>query len=204
MSLRRDTFLWGLLVGVMVGLSAALVGLHVAHRHAETPLPLYGEVPAFEFVDHRTQPLRLDDLRGRVWVADFIFSRCGGQCPTMTEAMKTLQTEFASQLQLISFTVDPLWDTPERLAQYAARVEARDGWHFVTGPEALLHRLATEGFRLSAARASDDGAEPIAHSVRLSLVDRRGHIRGYYDGTDPAAREQLRRDIKRLLRERAS
>ena len=174
----------------------------VGHSVPQTaaPLPDYGPLPDFSVIDQAGRPLRRGNLLGSVWIADFIFTRCAGQCPMMTGQMKRLQRELTREpgIRFVSFSVDPGYDTPDRLAAYAQQSGAdTTSWRFVTGePEAIL-RLAREGFRLG---VSKDGTaeEPITHSVRLVLIDQRGAVRGYYDATDEQAMTRLRGDAHRL------
>lgn len=164
-------------------------------------LPDYGPLPDFSLTDHQRRPLTLGELAGAVWIADFIFTRCAGQCPIMSRQMAQLEQAFAGApgIRLVSFTVDPSYDTPEVLAAYARHYAASDGrWRFVTGDPDAIAALSREGFRLG---LSEEGTaqEPITHSVRLVLVDQRGHLRGYYDATDVRAMQRLQGDARRLL-----
>lgn len=120
----------------------------------------------------------------------------------MTARMKGLRDRLAgTPVRFVSFSVDPVHDTPEVLSRYAAQVGAGDEWWFVTGPMADLHRLSTEGFKLAAMEAepgtpAPDG--PFLHSSRFVLVGADGIIRGYYDSEDPAAVRALEADARRL------
>jgi protein SCO1 len=147
-----------------------------------------------------TSPLDLRALRGRVWIADFIFTRCTGPCPLLTANMARLQKELPPSIGLLSFTVDPDHDEPEVLTLYARKFSAdAQRWFFVTGDKPALLKLFREGFALAV--AEDPRAAPgqsIAHSTKLALIDREGRIRGYYDGDDAAALERLARDARRL------
>jgi protein SCO1/2 len=172
----------------------------------QEPLPVLGTVPDFSLTEHCGQQIGLHDLRGHVWIADFIFTNCAGTCPIMTTAMVDLQTETAkenmNEVTLVSVTVDPARDTPEVLRRFAEGYGAdANRWHFLTGDSASIQQLANKGFRLSAATSGGSGDEPIIHSNRFVLVDRQAQIRGYYDGTDEVEVKQLLRDIKRLYRE---
>ncbi|MBI3996099.1 MAG: SCO family protein [Candidatus Omnitrophica bacterium] len=165
----------------------------------------YGVVPAFALVDSRRQPVTRERLSGSVWVADFIFTRCAGQCPIMHTQMATVSDAFrhAPDVRFISFTVDPAHDTPEVLAVYASRYRAQARrWQFVTGDPSAVLALAQQGFHLGVVPEGSE-QEPITHSARLVLVDRASHIRGYYDATDPEAVRRLQADIRRLLQERS-
>lgn len=185
---------WG--VPVVVSLGAAAVVLHrAAVATAHYVLPSYGRVPEFSLVDHHGRPFSHQHLQGQVWVADFIFTRCSGQCPMMADEMRRLGREFARfpSLRMVSISVDPQWDTPDVLARYAQAAGAKTGrWDFVTGDAAAITRLCRDGFRLS--------SDISTHSTRLVLVDREGHIRGYYESSDAGQLAQLRRDLARLLK----
>ena len=162
-----------------------------------------GPVPDFTLTDQAGRPVTRASLAGSVWVADFIFTRCAGQCPLMSAQMAELQRVFEplSGVRLVSFTVDPAHDTPEALAAYASHYGASAArWQFVTGEQEAIWRLAREGFRLGVGEG-ESATEPITHSVRLVLVDSRGHIRGTYDATDGVAVRRLREDVRRLLGE---
>jgi protein SCO1/2 len=172
----------------------------------EEPLPILSAVPDFTLTERSGQQFGLDDLRGQIWVADFIFTNCAGTCPIMTTAMTEIQqTALAEKLddvKLVSITVDPERDTPEVLKRFAGGYGAlKDRWYFLTGDGAAIQQLAQKGFLLSAATSGGSEEEPIIHSNRFVLVDRQGRIRGYYDGTDEEGVAQLLKDLERLYRE---
>ncbi len=200
---RRHTR--GLVYGTIVLAGALGVCAAVLHRSAArrpaAPLPDYGAVPAFLLTDHHGRPISRDQLAGSVWIADFIFTRCAGQCPMMSAQLAALQKAFAgvAGMQFISFTVDPDHDTPTILSEYARHYAAEAArWRLVTGSKQALYTLAQAGFRLG---VGEDGSpvEPITHSVRFVLVDHAGRIRGYYDATDAQAMGRLQQDARRLL-----
>jgi protein SCO1/2 len=200
--------LWGLLVMSLAAIVVAAVLSRLARRAAELP-PVLGEVPAFTLVDHHGEALRREDLAGHPWIADFIFTRCTLSCPLMTARMKDfdrrLPAEGARRVRLVSFTVDPVYDTPEVLAEYAQRVGASERWLFVTGERPEVLSLARDGFHLAVDPEPPPGvapeAEPIIHSTRLVLVDSRGLVRGYYDALHRTDLDQLNRELAALLRE---
>ncbi|MCX7915974.1 MAG: SCO family protein [Verrucomicrobiae bacterium] len=164
-----------------------------------------GSVPDFRLVESSGAERARADLVGKVWIASFIFTRCAEECPAMMRAEVKLQRNLPvrEDLILVSFSVDPDYDTPERLRAYAEMFGAdRSRWWFFTGDKKSIYRLAIEGFRLSTMEADPENEMPILHSSKLVLVDRRGTIRGYYDSMDEMELRQLVRDARRLLAER--
>jgi protein SCO1/2 len=166
--------------------------------------PVLSPLPDFSFTDSRGTTVSLRSLAGKVWIADFIFTRCAGTCPLMTARMARLQKKFP-RATFVSFTVDPAHDTEAILAGYAKGFSESEAWHFVTGPKYALYQLSTKGFKLAALelppgeRSFGDG--PFLHSSRFVLVDGKGRVRGYYDSTDEAAMTHLEDDIPRVDRE---
>ena len=190
---------------VLALVAAALLAWSLAaRRRAVTRVasPRMGRpVPDFTLTDQAGRAVTRASLAGSVWVADFIFTRCAGQCPLMSAQMATLQRAFerVPGVQLVSFSVDPEHDTQPVLAAYAAHYAAQTPrWRFLTGSREAVWRLAREGFQLGVGEGGTP-AEPIAHSVRLVLVDQTGLIRGTYDATDTAAVQRLREEVDRLV-----
>src|SRR5262245_30772880 len=187
--------------------AAALVALGVRHAYRSVPpLPVRHPVGAFTLTEKGGRMVSRDDLRGKVWIADFIFTNCAGTCPTMTAHLAQVEDalrEVSADVRLVSFTVDPERDTPERLTEYAKTQGAGEGWLFLRGSREEVARLSREGFFLGTAPPSgaEPGTEPIAHDRHFVLVDRQGRICGYYDGTDPAAVAEIARAARALLRE---
>jgi protein SCO1 len=167
-------------------------------------LSRYGSVPEFSLVERSGKQMTLADLRGSIWVADFIYTTCTDTCPLQTAEMSKLEEEWKNRagLKLVSFSVDPGKDTPEVLSAYADRYKAdSERWLFVTGAREEITRLVQEGFKLSAvpivnAESSDN---VIMHSPRFVLVDRQAQIRGYYDSRDQQALERLKKDVAILM-----
>ena len=191
---------------VTLGLLAAFSGWFRA-KDTE-PLPVLGQVPDFSLIERSGRAVSLADLKGQVWVADFVFTHCAGPCPLLSRRMQSLQEPLADHpgVQLVSFSVDPERDTPEVLAEYAKRYSAGDRWLFLTGEKELLYWLIMEGFKLgvddgSALTAGVPGPGTITHSTRFVLVDREGRIRAYYDGSSEDIAGHLLPDIQALLRE---
>jgi len=166
-------------------------------------LPDLGQLPSFALVDQYGKPFGAPEMRGKVWVADFIFTSCSDACPRLTARMRSLQDRLdpAERIGLLSITVDPERDTPEKLAQYA-RLSGAHGalWKFVTGPHREVERTVVNGFHIAMGRVpveSTDGALraeafEIMHGDRLVLVDAKGRLRGYYVADDEGMRRILR------------
>lgn len=183
-------------------------------------LPVLGQVPDFGLTERDGGAIGLEDLRGSVWVADFIFTYCAGPCPIMSQRMKELQDALEGaglhDVRCVSITLDPTRDTPEVLKVYANdyRADAKR-WLFLTGAKQQIFDLTLKGFKLAVQDETEE--DPIIHSTRFVLVDRRGRIRGYYEAiTDnemqdlvgvsgtplPAdVKQKLLADIRSLVRE---
>ena len=188
--MMKPKLLWAILILTLGG----VVIVFVLNQHPKSPLPFYGRVADFTLTDRSGQPISLKDLKGEIWIADFIFTHCAGQCPMMSRQMSQLQKKLPPTIPLVSFTVDPTRDTPEILSGYAKTYHAQEGhWFFLTGDKETLNRLTTSFYMNTL-------EDPNMHSLRFVLVDGKAQIRGYYDGTDESAIQKLMNDAKRLSR----
>lgn len=172
-------------------------------------LPVLGAVAPFALTNQQGSIVSLDTLRGRVWIADIIFTRCPGPCTRMTQSMRAIQDALPADgsVRFVSLTADPEFDTPAVLDQYSHKHSASPTfWSFLTGNKRDVYRLATGGLLLAvqetepAARESD--ADLFIHSTRFSVVDRQGRIRGSFDGADPESRPQILAAVRALLNEK--
>jgi protein SCO1/2 len=147
-----------------------------------------------------TSPLDLRTLRGRAWIADFVYTRCAGPCPMLTANMAALQKRLPKSVGLLSFTVDPDHDSPEVLTLYARTFKADpQRWFFLTGEKTELIRLVRDGFLLPVAEnAAAAPGERFAHSTKFVLIDADARVRGWYDGEDPASLDKLASDAEKL------
>ena len=169
-------------------------------RLASHTLPEEGVVPPFQLTNQNGESFGSQQLLGRIWIADFVYSTCPGPCPMISTRMGELQKPLRdTDVRLVSFSVDPQHDTPAVLREYAAKLNAQpDRWEFLTGDKAAIYRLSRDGFKLAANEG--EAGKPI-HSTRMVLVDRRGVIRGYYDATDADAVTRLLADVAHLRRQ---
>jgi protein SCO1/2 len=207
---------WSIAVGLLLvvltlALAALLAGLK--SRDARPPLPVLGQVTDFTLTNQAGAAVSLADLRGRVWVADIIFTRCAGPCLRMSRQMKELQTQLpaGSRARLVSLTTDPDFDSPPVLTQYAARFGANTNrWIFLTGPKKEIGNLAVGGLKLSAIEklpADRESPEDLfVHSTIFVVVDKRGRLRGIFEtggeGVDwLAERRRILATIRQLERE---
>jgi protein SCO1 len=179
-------------------------GCRAAAERAE--LEVLGAVPDFAFTDQTGTKVTAADLRGRVHIASFIFTRCPTVCPTTTLKMQRLGERLrdASGVHLVSISVDPEHDTPPVLTEFASRYRADPSrWKFLTGPPADVRRAVEEGFRIAVERgaALADGTPNIVHGTHFVLFDRQLRIRGYYDSDDAGRLDQLVADAGTLARE---
>jgi cytochrome oxidase Cu insertion factor (SCO1/SenC/PrrC family) len=183
--------IFGMCLGLMLVAIATAGWLSSRARDsAEVAEPLadLGQVRDFTFTERSGQPVSRQDLLGKVWVASFIFTCCNQSCPQVSSTMSELHERLASEqdLRFVSFSVDPERDTPEVLRDYAKGFNA-DGqrWLFLTGKQDDLYSLIRDNFHLGVEQNQGAARTPgneVTHSSRLMLVDRRGHIRGYFEG----------------------
>jgi protein SCO1/2 len=173
----------------------------VASCASKQDLPVMNSAPEFKLIERSTREVKSQELAGQVWIADFVFTSCGGMCPIMTSKMRTLQDKLPSEVRLVSFSVDPENDTPEALTAYAKRYNADPNrWLFLTGKKAELFKLTKEGFKLALDDTGGTPAEPITHSSRFVLIDKQGQIRGYYSMEEDDELTRIVRDAKSLLK----
>ena len=166
-------------------------------------LPVIRAVPEFSLADQNGQTVTNADLRGNIWIADFIFTRCKGPCPLMTSRMLEMQKALVKtpEVKLVSVTVDPEYDTPEVLKAYAeANFADSERWKFLTGDKAVIEKLVTEGFMQHLA---EENGEPI-HGTMFLVVDGNGMVRSARMLEDPELLPKILMDTGNLLREQGA
>lgn len=210
-----------ILLSILVVIPSGILLLRGA-KHTFTELPYLGykevngpgdttywTVPGFTFTDENGRTVTQKDFEGKVLVVDFFFTRCATICPKMTAHMQQIQLELTdpdkagtySDVALLSHTVDPMHDTPEVLRTYARQHEAdTTRWHFLTGDASAIYRQGNTGYLLNAS-LPDSLSDQFLHDEHFALVDKRRHIRGFYDGTSENDMGRLMTDLKMLLAE---
>jgi protein SCO1 len=170
---------------------------------------VFHNIPDWILTDESGTAFLGKNLKGKIYVADFFFTRCESICPKMSTELTRVQDTFSSEdeVQLASFSVDPTHDTPEVMKEYAKKYDAKAGkWHFLTGTKTQIYPLAVKGYYVPVADASEyDKAvktpdETFIHSEKLILIDKEGHIRGFYDGTNKKDVDRLILEIRVLLK----
>jgi protein SCO1/2 len=188
-----------LLLNVLLGWSLLACG-----RPAE--LPHLAQVPDFSLRDQRDSPVSAKDLRGKIWIANFMFTSCPDVCPILTTKLSGVRTRLMGdrvKIEYVSFSVDPQTDTPAVLAKYAAEhhVDFRD-WRFLTGPVGEIQQVVVGGFKQSLQRnpnAKAGSPESILHGSHFVLVDGALSIRGFYP-SDEEGLLRIARDARILVR----
>tara|TARA_B100000787_G_scaffold155424_1_gene130926 strand:- start:63859 stop:64548 length:690 start_codon:yes stop_codon:yes gene_type:complete len=169
------------------------------------------EVPAFTFVNQDNNTITNEFYKGKVFVVEFFFSSCTTICPIMNRNMLQVQDVFADQenFAIASFSIDPLYDTPQVLKAYANQYGANHpNWNFLTGDKTIIHTLSNEGFKLFAAEDEDE-IDGFSHSGLFALIDQNGMVRSrkdkhgnplfYYNGLEQEGIDMLITDIKKIL-----
>jgi protein SCO1/2 len=202
--LVQQPLVWAALMGVLFGVP---IYRSMTRRLTASPAVL-GGLPAFTLTDQTGKAFGSRELTGRIWVADFMFTSCQGACPMLSERMAEVgkrARHLGPDFHLVSISVDPERDTPERLAAYAARYGANPiAWSFLTGPEQAIQATVVEGFKVGAGKerswdAADGGPGfwEIFHGENLVLVDRQLRIRGYFPAT-PEGIDKLMEAVGRV------
>jgi protein SCO1 len=160
----------------------------------------YHRIPDFAFINQDSQVVTSLTVQDKVYVTDFFFTTCPTICPKMKSQMLRIYEAFEDepQFMLLSHTIDPVHDTVAVLRDYADRLQVSSNkWHFVTGEKDSIYSIAMKYM----VTALEDEEEPggFVHSGAFVLVDQNRHVRGIYDGTDPAQVDRLIKDIPALL-----
>jgi protein SCO1/2 len=176
---------------------------------AQSPLPgeiadsLIYTVPKWSLVNQDSQRVSHQNYEGKIYVTDFFFTTCPSICPVMSSQMARLQDKvkqagWHDEVMFLSHTVNPENDRPDTLKAYAEEIGADlSNWNFVTGNREDIYYLAEEGYFVNALPA-ETAPGGFIHTDQFMLIDKEGHIRGYYDGTSTKEVDKLFDDLKKL------
>lgn len=196
----RSPFLWAGVTGILT-----ITVLRLTLVRIPEPPPKIGQIPDFTLVSQDGKPFGSRDLRGKVYVVNFIFTSCASVCPKLTQAMRQLQARFkrvgVTDLHLISITVDPETDTPARLRAYAKNHGAdTTNWTFLTGGRDKVTTLIMRGFKQHVGKKEKVGnIIDIAHTQRFAIIDRDGGLRGFYK-TDALGLDEIFHRSRHVLK----
>lgn len=172
----------------LVLVAAILAGSFWLKQPRQPPLPVMGTIADFSLTNQLGQVVSLQSLRGKVWLADIIFTRCPGPCARMTRQMASVQDALPkdSSAQLVSLTTDPEFDSPEVLTKYADRFGADSNrWHFLTGAKKEIGELAAQSLKLvaveKAAELRENPDDLFIHATIFVLVDKQARLRGIFE-----------------------
>lgn len=163
---------------------------------------IYHTIAPFEFVNQHNKPINNQKLKNNIYIADFFFTGCPSICPRVRIEMLKIYDAFETHpdIKLVSHTLDPRNDTPEKLKRYADNLEvSADKWYFLTGEKDELMEISRSYF--VAALDDPDAPGGIEHSGRILLIDKAGHIRAQTEGTEPSQTSGFIRQVKQLLKE---
>jgi len=195
------------LLGGFIALAATFSIPMFACRNPDPKLDDLGPVPAFTLTDEQGHVFTEEALRGHPTIVDFVFTRCDTICPVVSARMERMQEVLgdrkAEDVKLLSISVDPAYDTPDKLRIYAQRFHAiPTKWKFLTGPVDKVRALVEGPFMNSMINEglTPSGAPAISHNGYFVLVDGDLHIRGVYDSADATRLDELNHHARYLAR----
>jgi cytochrome oxidase Cu insertion factor (SCO1/SenC/PrrC family) len=164
------------------------------------PASIDRPIPDFRLFNQEGKEVTRDDLSRKIWVAGFIFTRCRSICPTVSATMAELSKALPKDVMLVSFSVDPKFDTPEVLAKYANNCGADSSrWWFLTGERDQIYKISRDGFQLAVEEnAGADEGDLVTHSSRVIIVDRTGVARQSFVSLDPSTVDRVVRAVEKI------
>ncbi len=187
-------FSYALATILLMGIGASWI---IEKAQSSHDIPYLKPVPDFSMINQEGESFSQDNLQGKITILDFMFTSCMGPCPLMTTNMSKLHKVFSNEpeIQFVSITVDPEVDNQQKLNEYSSLVGGDDGrWHFLWSDIDSIKNLKKNGFMLFADNL------PEGHAIKFVLIDHKGGIRKYYDGTDDSSQEILKRDVAQLVK----
>jgi protein SCO1/2 len=165
---------------------------------------IYHQIPAFRFLNQDSVWVSEQDMAGKIYIADFFFTSCPTICPKMKTQLLRIYERYASNdaVRILSHSIDPTYDTPSVLRQYAERLHVKaPRWNMLTGDKAAIYKLGEKSYMVTAQEDKNE-AGGFVHSGAFILVDKNRHVRGIYDGTQEVEVNHLIEDIEILLKEK--
>lgn len=198
--LQRHIWVLAALVGVL-----SLTLLRVCQQRTLQRLPVLYVLPEFELTDQTGAAFGSAQLDGKVWVASFIFTSCRTECPAIGKANQRVQQALGDLpgANLVSFSVDPEFDTPEALTKWGQSYGADpERWKLLTGDRSVIESMVIDGFRTHMGdRQVEGGLVQVAHTMKLVLVDQKRGIRHYFDALDDEAVALIADHVRALVTE---
>ncbi len=158
-------------------------------------------IPAFSFTNQNGETITEKTVEGKIYVADFIFTRCGSICPKMTANMGLIQDKFKNddEVILLSHSVTPEMDSVPVLKRYAENKGIISGkWHLLTGNKDAIYTIAKKQYYAGDTIGYYQTGNEFLHTENFILLDKKRRIRGVYNGTLPVEMDRLIEDIGTL------
>lgn len=179
--------------------------VNVVEKNGKTTFDtVWHQVSAMQFTNQFGKKVSFDDLKGKIIVLDFFFTRCPTICPKLARAMKKLQNSFTNNdsiVEFVSITVDPLHDSVPQLRKWAEKYDVNpDSWWLLTGNRDSIYSMAIKEIKANIADMNVDTA--FVHTENFFLLDKERIVRGWYNGFDSMAQKKLVRDIPLLMLEK--
>jgi protein SCO1 len=206
MNKKKLAWLLGFFILLFAGFYLALT--RFVPGFGQSQLPVLSYVHPFSFSNQEGKAITQKDVDGKVYVAEYFFTTCKGICPKMNQHMRKIAGDYAGEpdFRLLSYTVDPETDTVARMKRYADSLGADPAkWWFLTGRKDSLYHLARGSYLLDDPKNNSiDINDQFIHTQFLALVDRGGRVRKIYDSLKKDELDELEKDIKVLLKEKAT
>ncbi|MCG7345184.1 SCO family protein [Sporosarcina sp. ACRSL] len=195
--MRKRIFLSSVLILMLLVSACSMGGFKADHSYKIEP---------FEFTNQNHEQVSLDDLKGTVWIAQFVFTNCETVCLPMMANMADLQQQLHDEgvedYKIVSFTVDPKNDTPEAMQEYLDAFDPVDPskWEMLTGySQETIENLAIGSFKTFVSKTP--GVDQVTHGVAFSLVNKDGVSVKSYNGVENVPYEDIVKDMKALIKE---
>lgn len=195
--MRKKIFLSSIMILMLVLSACSMGGFKADHKYKIDP---------FEFTNQHNEKVSLDDLKGTVWIAQFVFTNCETVClpmmANMTDLQKMLQDEGVEDYKIVSFSVDPKNDTPEVLQEYLDTFDPIDQskWELLTGySQETIENLAISSFKTFVSKTP--GVDQVTHGTAFSLINKDGVSVKTYSGAEEVPYEEIVEDMKALIKE---